>query len=52
MEHQLEFRQSLFELNQPPSRIGLILKAHHEIIAVTHYDDSSARVALPPLMDP
>src|ERR1700746_780763 len=40
------------EMNQHLSRIGLKLEAHHEIVAIAHDDNSSARVAFPPLMDP
>src|ERR1700739_1748843 len=52
MERQLEFRQSFLEMDQQQARIGLISKAHHEIVAVAHDHDSSARIASSPLMAP
>ena len=52
MERQLKLRKTLLEIGHHPSRLGLVLKAHHKVVAVAHDDHSSLCVAFPPLMDP
>jgi hypothetical protein len=52
VKHELEYRQTLLEMQWHLPRIVLTLKAHHEIIAIAHDDDSTTRVAFSPLMDP
>src|SRR5208282_916205 len=52
VERELELRQTLLEVDQHPARVGLVLKAQHEVITVTHDNNSSPCVPFPPLMDP
>jgi hypothetical protein len=51
-ERELELSQTLPKFNQHAPRFALVLKANHEVVAVAHNNDSSARIPLAPLMDP
>jgi hypothetical protein len=52
VERQLKLRHPLFEGDQHPPCIFCELKAHHEVIGVSHDDHSTTRRPLPPLTNP
>jgi hypothetical protein len=52
VKRQSEVFQPLPEFDQHPPCIRLELKAHYEVIAVSHDDDPPAGVPLPPAVGP
>jgi len=50
MERKPKLNQTRLEFVQHSPRVGFILKTHHEVVAVAHDDDSTARIPLAPLM--
>src|SRR5437763_12554166 len=52
MERQAKLGQPVLEVNQHPLRVGRFLKAHHEVVSVTHDRHPTGRAPPPPLVDP
>ena len=52
VERQAKRGEALPKGNDHFPRVRLVLEAHHEVVSITHDDDSPVRMPLPPLMDP